>query len=108
MPLPMEKQNRLAARSAQPQKITVGVRPDYLTLTRNENGLSAAVEVTEMMGSEVHVHCSVNGKDAVLIVPTVEKDGQHFQPPEVGEEIRLGFRTELCHLFGEDGRNLEL
>lgn len=108
MPLPMEKQNRLAARSVQQQKITVGVRPDYLTLTRNENGLPAAVEVTEMMGSEVHVHCSVNGKDAVLIVPTVEKDGQHFQPPEVGEEIRLGFSTELCHLFGGHGENLEL
>ena len=73
-----------------------------------QSGVAAVVEVTEMMGSEVHVHCDVSGKEAVFIVPTVDKDGRRFQPPEVGEGIRLGFSAQLCHLFGEDGRNLEL
>ena len=108
MALPLEKQNRLAAGSVQPQKIKAGVRPDYLYPAGDGKGLAAKVEVTEMMGSEVHVHCSVDGKEAVLIVPTVNKDGRHFQPPGVGEQISIGFRAELCHLFGEDGRNLEL
>lgn len=107
MPLPMEKQAGLGARSVQPQKITVGVRPGYLTLARDGDGLPATVEVTEMMGSEVHVHCSVNGKEAVLIVPTADKNGQNFRPPEVGEKIALGFQARLCHLFGSDGENLE-
>lgn len=107
MSLPMEKQNRLAAANAQLQKITMGVRPDYLYPAGEREGLAARVEVTEMMGSEVHVHGSVNGKDVVVIVPTVDKDGRHFQPPEVGEEIRLDFSTELCHLFGGHGENLE-
>lgn len=106
MPLPMEKQNRLAAANAQPQKITACVRPDYLYPTGEGEGLAARVEVTEMMGSEVHVHCSVGGKEAVLIVPTVNKDGRHFQPPGVGEQIFIGFSAQLCHLFGEDERNL--
>ena len=107
MALPLEKQNRLAAGSVQPQKITVGVRPDYLYPAGDGAGLAAKVDVTEMMGSEVHVHCSVNGKDTVVIVPTVEKNGQRFQPPGVGETIRLGFNVELCHLFGGDGESLE-
>lgn len=107
MALPLEKQNRLAAGSVQPQKITVGVRPDYLYPARDGKGLAAKVEVTEMMGSEVHVHCSVGEKEAVLIVPTVEKDGHHFQPPEVGEKIALAFRAELCHIFDRNGENIE-
>ena len=105
MELPMDKQNRLASRAVQPQKVTVGVRPGYLSL--GETGLSATVEVTEMMGSEVHVHCTVNGKDVVLILPTIEKDGQHFRAPEVGEKIALDFNGGLCQLFGANGENLE-
>ncbi|WP_305116845.1 ABC transporter ATP-binding protein [Acutalibacter muris] len=107
MALPLEKQSRLAAGSVQPQKITVGVRPDYLYPARDGKGLAAKVEVTEMMGSEVHVHCSVGGKEAVLIIPTVEKDGHHFQPLEVGEKIALAFRAELCHIFDRNGANIE-
>ena len=105
MELPMDKQNRLASRAVQPQKVTVGVRPGYLSL--GETGLSATVEVTEMMGSEVHVHCTVNGIDVVLILPTIEKDGQHFRAPEVGEKIALDFNGGLCQLFGANGENLE-
>lgn len=41
------------------------------------------------------------------IVPTVDKDGRRFQPPEAGEEIRLGFSTEPCRLFGSEGQDLE-
>lgn len=107
MELPEAKQAGLAARSVQAQRVTVGVRPDYLYLAGDGQGLAATVEVTEMMGSEVHVHGSVNGKEAVLIVPTVEKDGGRFQVPGVGEKAVLGFSTELCHLFGGDGRSLE-
>ncbi len=107
MALPLEKQSRLAAGSVQPQQITVGVRPDYLYPARDGKGLAAKVEVTEMMGSEVHVHCSVGGKEAVLIIPTVEKDGHHFQPLEVGEKIALAFRAELCHIFDRNGANIE-
>lgn len=71
-------------------------------------GLAARVEVTEMMGSGVHMHCGVNGKEAVFIVPTVDKDDRHFHPPAVEEGIMLVFGAGVCHLFGEDGRTLEL
>jgi len=103
--LSMEKQNCLASRAVQPQKVTVGVRPGYLTLS--ENGVPATVDVTEMMGGEVHVHCGVDGKDTVVILPTVEKDGRHFHVPEAGEKITLSFNGGLCHLFSGDGENLE-
>ena len=41
------------------------MRPSHVALT--DNGISATVDVSEMMGSEVHLHANANGKDVVII-----------------------------------------
>ena len=103
-----EKQKNLAAHNVAEQEITLGVRPSHMVLVdQTENTLSATVEVSEMMGSEMHFHASVGGKDVVVIVPTVDVNGKHIQTFNNGDSLHLTFSGNVCHLFGSDGNNLE-
>ena len=74
-----EKQANLTAHGVATQDITLGVRPSHMVLSKEPgNTLSATVEVSEMMGSEVHFHANAGGKDVVVIVPTMDAEGQHI------------------------------
>ncbi len=101
-----EKQKNLTAKNAPAQDITLGVRPSHMILSdRSENTLTAAVDVSEMMGSEVHLHASAGGRDVVVIVPTLDLGGaRNFS---AGDKLNLAFSGNVCHVFDKDGRNLE-
>ncbi len=102
-----EKQKALAANNAQPQSITLGVRPSHIVLSQGENTLSAKVDVSEMMGSEVYLHTNAMGRDVVIIVPTMDLQGNHKDTFAQGAEVRFTFSGSVCHLFDSEGRNLE-
>ena len=96
-----EKQARLSKNNVEPQAITVGVRPDHM-IVGNE-GIEGSVDVSELMGPSVHLHMTVKGKDAIVIVPTL---GGYVD--YVGQNIKLGFDGNLIHLFSNyNDRNLE-
>ena len=100
--LSAEKQARLAANNVQSQDITLGVRPEHLTLKGSEM-LKGTVEVFEMMGSEIHYHVSYEGQDVILIVPTLGND-----TVAMGNQIGFTFTGEVAHVFDkETGKNLE-
>ena len=65
----------------------------------NEATLKGTVDVSEMMGSEVHLHVNAQGKDVVMIVPTTELDAAHRSGIPYGTEVNFTFRPELIHLF---------
>ena len=89
-----KQQAALAKRNVPEMKITVGVRPVHVKL--DENGFDAKIDVSEMMGSEMHLHFSVDGKDIIAVIPTV---GLDLNKAKIGSSIRFGFDTELMHLF---------
>ena len=101
-----EKQKRLAEKNVQPQDITLGVRPEHITLSNM--GFSGRVEVSEMMGSVVHLHLNSGGRDVVVVVSTM-----NMTPPEVRElrsgiKVNYTFGGNVCHLFDrKSGINLE-
>ena len=101
------KQKALAAKNVPSQDITLGVRPSHMTLTDGGNAITATVDVSEMMGSEVHLHANANGKDVVIIVPTVDLSGNHMETFRYGAQIKFTFSGNVCHVFGSDGKNLE-
>ena len=97
-----EKQARLKANGVQPQSITLGVRPDHTTLC--DNGVAGTVDVSEMMGSSVHLHVSAEGRDVIIIVPTVDMKG-NYRP---GDPVFFSFGGNVAHVFSkETARNLE-
>ena len=103
--LSAEKQANLAAKGVAAQKITLGVRPPHISLAKEgEPSITATVDVSEMMGSEVHLHVNANGKDVVIIVPTLGLGEASFSD---GSQLKFTFGGNVCHVFGADGNNLE-
>ena len=81
------------------------MRPSHMVLSKTEaNTLSAIVEVSEMMGAEIHFHANAGGKDVVVIVPTMDANGEHIDSFHSGD---LTFSGNVCHVFDKDGKNLE-
>lgn len=102
-----EKQARLRARGVQSQDITLGIRPDHIVLSHGTNTMAATVDVSEMMGSEVHLHVNAGGKDVVIIVPTMDLSGNHKETFGHGARLHFTFGGNVCHVFDRQGNNLE-
>ena len=97
-----EKQKRLAAGKAEAQPVTLGVRPEHISL-QGTDMLKGTVDVSEMMGSEIHYHVSVLGQDVIIIVPTLNNP-----VIRMGQEIAFTFGGNVVHVFDKKtGRNLE-
>jgi multiple sugar transport system ATP-binding protein len=100
--LSQEKQERLAAHNVEPQDVTLGVRPEHTNLV--EGGVSAKVDVSEMMGSSVHLHVTAEGKDVIIIVPTIDMKDNY----NIGDSVSFSFNGNVAHVFSkETDKNLE-
>ena len=100
--LSADKEARLKAKNVKSQKITLGVRPDHTDVA--EKGVSGTVEVSEMMGSSVHLHVNAKGRDVIIIVPTQDLK-ENFN---LGDTVHFGFNGNVAHVFSkETDKNLE-
>ena len=103
--LSAEKQEKLTKNNVQPQEIVLGVRPEHITLGA---GLNGKVEVSEMMGSSVHLHADSLGQDVVMVVSTMNMTGAEVAALANGSPISYTFAGHVCHVFNkETGINLE-
>ena len=102
-----EKQANLRRNNVKPGAVTLGVRPEHLLLSDSaDNTISGKIEVSEMMGSAVHLHVSACGSDTIIIVPTTEiKDPASFS---LGTQLSFTFSGATAHVFDrETQKNLE-
>ena len=86
--------------------IIVGARPENISL-KNVDGamMEGSVDVSEMMGSSVHIHLNAGGHDSIIIVPTLELGGQDLS---YGSKVRFTFAPNVVHMFDKaTGENLE-
>ena len=102
-----EKQANLKKNNVKPGSITLGVRPEHLLLSGSEdNAIRGTVDVSEMMGSAVHLHVSACGRDTIMIVPTTEIESSAAFT--IGSPIAFTFSGSTAHLFDrETQKNLE-
>ena len=101
-----EKQTALTKKGVSPQDVILGVRPEHIMLS--EQGIAAQVDVSEMMGSAVHLHANAGGKDVVIIVQTMDLSGHTCGGFPMGSPIRFTFGGNVAHVFSrENGVNLE-
>ena len=100
-----EKQEKLAKNGVEPQDIVLGVRPEHVELGK---GIEGRVDVSEMMGSSVHLHVTAMGRDVVLVVSTMNLTGAEVAALSNGSSVKFSFPGHVCHLFSkETGINLE-
>ena len=103
-----EKQRRLEQNGVEPQRVTLGVRPEHIALLGERNAIHGTVDVSEMMGSAVHLHVSACGADTIIIVPTMDMEGNQRETFSIGQEVAFSFGGNVAHVFSrETGKNLE-
>ena len=100
-----EKQEKLAKNNVPEQEIVLGVRPEHITL---EAGIAGKVDVSELMGSSVHLHVTSMGRDVVMVVSTMNMTGAEVAALTGGADVQFNFPGHVCHVFNkETGINLE-
>ena len=72
----------------------VGVRPVHVEMSKE--GFTGKIEVSEMMGSEVHLHINLNGDDIVAVIPTANLD---LDTVSLGKDFTCDFNPNLIHIF---------
>ena len=85
-----QQQEALKASNRQSGAVIAGVRPVHVQL--KHGGIPAKLEVSEMMGSEQHLHVNANGTEIIAIVSTLGT-GSHT------DTVELDFLPECIHLF---------
>ena len=101
-----EKQKALTENGVEEQEITLGVRPEHIVLS--DKGVGANIDVSEMMGSSVHLHVSAVGQDVIIIVNTMNMTSAEVSELCAGKEVKFDFGGNNCHVFSkETGINLE-
>ena len=86
-------------------------KADYTVIALLGDGaqmLHGTVDVSEMMGSAVHLHVTSQGKDVIIIVQTMDLQGPHQVSLTSGQDVAFTFGGNVVHLFDrETGKNLE-
>ncbi len=109
IPMNERKNANLASHNIEEQDVTVGIRPQHMTLTEDASkGIAAEVNVSEMMGSEIHLHIKAAGKDGIIIIPSIDMSRENAIGFKIGDPIHLSFSGSLVHVFDKNtGKNLE-
>ena len=96
-------QKALAGKSTPAGKVIAGCRPEHITVKpAGPNTIKATVDVSEMMGSEIHLHLSCSGKDIVVRVSTTDLDASQRGGFAYGAEVNLNLSEDLIHLFNPE------
>jgi multiple sugar transport system ATP-binding protein len=107
IPLTIEMNARLTANACGDQSIILGVRPEHIGIAKNteQGAIRAAVDISEMMGSEMFIHLSAEGQEAVVRVPTVDLVEDFRGGLGFIKEIDFKFPIALAHLFSKESQN---
>ncbi len=99
--LPADKQETLKKNGVTAQDVILGIRPDHITLAPEgaAHAIPASVDVTELMGSTIHMHVNIQGKDAIVILPTIDLSTEQKTSFGYGSKISITFGGNVVHLF---------
>ncbi|MBR5985059.1 MAG: ATP-binding cassette domain-containing protein, partial [Clostridia bacterium] len=104
-----EKKSLLLKNNVETQNITLGVRPEHMTLLAAPapDAIPCTLQVNEMMGSELHLHAvTEDGCKLIARVPTLSITHAQRESLKAGKTLYLTFDSRVMHFFGEDGVSL--
>lgn len=100
-----EMVSKLKSRNIKKQDVIVGIRPEHISLskTNGENTLEANIQVSEMMGSEVHLHVITDDNvKMILNIQTVELSEEKLRKLENSKKVYFKWQPRLTHLFDKE------
>ena len=104
------KAEELKAKKVQSRAVTLGVRPEHMTLLfePSANSIPCKLEVNEMMGSEVHLHLTTRDDTKLIVrVPTIELSEEQRKLLTYGRDLYITFSGKVMHFFDpETTKNL--
>ena len=96
--------------SSLPKEVTLGVRPENVLLAEENapNSLTAKIRVTEMMGSELHIHALYGeDKNIILRIQIADMSDEDQLALLHRHSITFTLRERTINLFeNEEGKNL--
>ena len=95
--LPGNRQKFLKENGVTEREVIVGIRPVHVNV--GETGIKAMVDLSEMMGSELHLHMKTGSEDVIAVVPTTRMD---MKAVSSGNAVHFSFDAELIHLFDKE------
>ena len=101
-PLDGEMSAKLAGKGQHSADVILGVRPEHIAVQKDPSAsaIEASIEVSELMGSELYLHATVEGGQEVVIrTPTVELPAEYRGGVPYGTKLRFTFSPSLIHLF---------
>ena len=97
-----DKAAMLAAKNIGTREITLGVRPEHITLSdkSNPSAIPCTIQVNEMMGSELHLHVLVEGGNKLIVrIPTISLTDAERNYLVSGATIYVTFEGKVMHFF---------
>lgn len=92
----------LKLKKQQPTAITLGIRPEHITLcfdAQQANKLTGKVDISEMLGSEMYLHLDVAGKRCVVKVHSPKDLDRWSEAGEQADTVDIILQPDQFHLF---------
>lgn len=85
--------------------IVVGARPENIEIIETDESFVGKIVVSEMMGSEYHVHCKIGDKDVVIRTPFRGSSDKVIEIIERNGNIPFEINKNNIHLFDKESGN---
>ncbi|MBB3445457.1 sn-glycerol-3-phosphate ABC transporter ATP-binding protein UgpC [Rhizobium sp. BK379] len=82
------------------EKVTIGIRPEHVTMTNDGSGISADVELVEPTGFGIILHLSLHGLPFKIF--TLDRDAL-----SAGPKVNVTFPAKHLHVFNGEGNRVD-
>jgi multiple sugar transport system ATP-binding protein len=93
--LPMDESQAGSLEPYLGKAIRLGIRPEHFTVSTENSGITAHLEVSELMGNESYLYCTTGEENFIARV-------SDNSPREPGSGIQFGIQSEFYHFFDPD------
>ncbi len=102
--LPEKRQAQLKENGVTPRDVIFGVRPEHMTVSKEEapENLKATIDVSELMGSTIHLHTNAYGKDFIVVLQTADLTQSMRDEFNFGYEIKLKANNDMIYVFDKE------
>ena len=97
----------LAKNGVGSREVTLGARPEHIVLAdaKAENTIETKLIVSEMMGSEVHLHVrTTDGTDLIVRVPTIQLSPAQRANLHSGATLYITFEDKVMYFFDPESQ----